>query len=183
MRLIFRSLRLLSPVLFFAGIVFAFGAVSAQAQQAPPLTAEQQQKIMSNCVSIKASLTQLHASDALLRVNRGQLYESMASKLMERFNDRLGGNSLDNRAMTTVTTNYRTQLTAFRIDYIAYEQKLSSAINIDCATKPQEFHNTLQEARTLRSTVHKDVKNLNQHIDDYRSSVGAFLVNYERLSK
>lgn len=183
MRTVFRTLRLLAPVVFFAGIVFAFGAVSAQAQQAPSLTAEQQKKIMSNCVSIKASLTQLHASDALLRVNRGQLYESMASKLMERFNDRLGSNGLDNRAMTTVTSNYRTQLTAFRTDYIAYEQKLSSAINIDCETKPLEFHVAVQEARALRNTVHEDVKKLHQYIDDYRSSVGTFLVNYERLAQ
>lgn len=76
-----------------------------------------------------------------------------------------------------------TQLNAFRSDYISYEQKLSSALSIDCTTKPTEFYNTVEDARTLRSTVHSDVIKLHQSIDDYRSSVGDFLLNYERVSQ
>src|SRR5690606_19742079 len=122
------------------------------------------------------------ASDALLRVNRGQIYESLASKLMDRFNDRLGSNSLDNKAMLTVTGSYRTQLNTFRSDYISYEQKLAAALAIDCTNRPAEFHTTVQEARKLRSTVHSDVVKLHQYIDDYRSSVGDFFLNYERVA-
>jgi len=133
-------------------------------------------------VSIKNSLSQLHASDALLRVNRGQVYESMAAKLMDTFNDRLAGNRLDNKAMTTVTSNYRSALTTFRTDYIAYEQKLSEAIRIDCSTQPNTFHAALEQARTLRTKVHDDVVRLHRIIDDYRSSVSDFLLNYERVS-
>lgn len=132
---------------------------------------------------MKATVNQLHASDALLRVNRGQIYESMASNLMDRFNDRLGSNRLDNKAMVSVTGDYRTGLNSFRTNYIKYEQKLAQALRIDCVTQPVEFYNVLQEARQLRTTVHEDVKALHELIDDYRSSVNGFMINYERLSE
>lgn len=167
----------------FMAVSAVLFAVSANAESNVVLTKEQEQRISASCVSIKSSVNQLHASDALLRVNRGQMYESMASNLMEKFNSRLGNNDLDNSAMTTVTGSYRTALNTFRSDYILYEQKLSQALAIDCVTKPTQFYNTLQDARALRSTVHTDVKRLHELIDDYRSSVGDFLLNYERISQ
>lgn len=162
------------------GVLIAFSATPAQAED---LTPEQSDRVKTNCVSIKNSLNQLHASDALLRVNRGQVYESMASKLMDTFNDRLSNNRLDNKAMTTATASYRTALTTFRTDYIAYEQKLSEAIRIDCTSQPNTFHAALEEARELRQVVHEDVLKLHRFIDDYRSSVNGFLLNYERVSE
>lgn len=179
----FRLVLLLPVSLLVIGIAIVWSAAMTQAQSPSPLTDAQRQQIIENCVPAKSTLTQLHASDALLRVNRGQLYESTASKFMDRFNDRLGSNSLDNKAMTTVTGSYRTQLTTFRSDYIEYERKLSAALAVDCTTKPVEFYSIVEEARTLRKKVHNDVNKLHQLIDDYRSSVGTFLVNYERLSK
>lgn len=175
--------RILFVAIFSLLSVGLLASVSGTTAKAEDLTPDQVQQIKSNCVSIKNSLNQLHASDALLRVNRGQVYESMASKLMDTFNNRLGINSLDNKAMTTVTTNYRSALNNFRVDYIAYEQKLSVALRIDCAVQPNSFHDTVQEARKLRETVHSDVLKLHRLIDDYRSSVGDFLLNYERLSQ
>lgn len=176
-----RTIRLFLLPLLVLGISFAWaGVVSAQSTDS--LTEERVERVRVNCTSIKSAANQLHASDGLLRVNRGQMYVSMASSLMDKFNDRLGSNNLDNKAMTTVTSNYRSAFTTFYNDYIKYEQKLSEALRIDCNTKPAEFFNTLQDARKLRATVHEDVKKLHQHIDDYRSSVNGFLINYERLS-
>ena len=159
--------------LLTAGLLLPLTGSSVNAED---LTPDQAARVKAN------SLSQLHASDALLRVNRGQVYESMATKLMDTFNDRLAGNRLDNKAMTTVTSNYRSALTTFRADYIAYEQKLSEAIKIDCTTQPNTFHAALEDARTLRTKVHDDVVRLHRIIDDYRSSVSDFLLNYERVS-
>ena len=119
-----RSIIVFVASLVTIGLLLPFVTTSAQADDLSP---SEIQLIKTNCVTIKNSLNQLHVSDTLLRVNRGQVYEAMATKLMDAFNDRLGSNRLDNRAMTTVTSRYRTELTNFRADYIAYEQKLSSA--------------------------------------------------------
>lgn len=175
-RIIFVALTSLLAI----GTLVAFASMPAKAED---LTPDQVQRVKANCVSIKNTLEQLHATDALLRVNRGQVYESVASKLMDKFNDRLGSNRLDNKAMTTVTTNYRTALATFRTDYIAYEQKLSAAIRIDCTAQPNTFHTTVQEARKLRNTVHSDVQKLHRLMNDYHTSVSDFLMNYERISQ
>lgn len=175
-----RILLIVTASLVFLGLLLSLVSTPASAED---LTPEQADRVKTNCVSIKSSLNQLHASDALLRVNRGQVYESMASKLMDTFNTRLSNNRLDNKAMTTVATNYRTALTTFRTDYIAYEQKLSEAIRIDCATQPNTFHAAIEESRELRQVVHEDILKLHRLIDDYRSSVNGFLVNFERVSE
>lgn len=162
------------------GVLLSVGSPRVHAED---LTPEQTSRVKANCVAIKNSINQLHASDALLRVNRGQVYESMASKLMDTFNARLESNRLDNKATLAVTNNYRSALAQFRTQYIAYEQKLSEAIRIDCVAQPNTFYATLQEARELRKDVHESVQKLHRSIDDYRTSVGDFLMNFERVSK
>lgn len=146
------------------------------------LSADQTARIQANCLSIKGSLNQLHASDALLRVNRGQIYESMGAKLMGNFNSRLSNNGLDNKGLVSVANEYQTALATFRTDYQAYEQQLSATIRVDCTKDPTSFHNALLDARTKRSTVHNDVVHLNQYIDDYRSAVNDFMLNFERVT-
>lgn len=176
-----RRISILAIVSILAiGVLLPFAGGAAHAEDLSP---DQAERVKANCVSIKNSLNQLHASDALLRVNRGQVYESMATKLMDAFNSRLGSNRLDNGATTTVTGNYRSALTTFRSDYIQYEQKLSAAIRIDCTEQPNTFHTTVQEARELRMKVHEDVVRLHRIIDDYRSAVSDLLLNYERVSQ
>jgi hypothetical protein len=176
-------IRIFGTSLFIAVLALTW-ASAVQAQSSPrTLTTEEENRIKANCVSLKGTVTQLHATDALLRVNRGQIYESMATNLMDRFNARLGSNSLDNKGMVSVTGSYRSALDTFRADYIAYEQKVAQALRINCEAEPAAFFNALQSARELRTKVHDDVTKLHALIDDYRSSVGDFLVNYERISE
>jgi hypothetical protein len=177
-----RIIRLLSLPLIALAVSLSWVTIATAQSNSVVLTPEEEDRIRVNCVSLKSALNQLHASDALLRVNRGQIYESMATNLMDRFNARLGSNGLDRDGMVSVTSSYRTALTKFRTDYIAYEQKLSQALRMDCADNPSSFYNTMQSARELRTTVHEDVSRLHRLIDDYRSSVGDFLVNYERIA-
>lgn len=168
--------------LFATGLVVFSVPFVAQAQQAT-LSDEQLTKIQTNCVTIKNTLSQLHASDALLRVNRGQMYESIAGRLMDNFNSRLGSNRLDARATTTVTSTYRGLLDTFRQNYKLYEQKVSEAIRVDCTKDPQRFHNLIIQARELRSVVHGDVQKLHRSIDDYRNAVNDFKLNFERENR
>lgn len=175
--------RIFSIVTAIMVSVSTLALVASSSVHAEDLTPDQAEHVKTNCVSIKSSLNQLHASDALLRVNRGQVYEAMATKLMDAFNDRLSGNQLDNKAMVTVTGNYRSELNDFRTDYILYEQKLAAALRIDCTSQPNSFYRTLEEARQLRKDVHADVTELHRLIDDYRSSVSSFLLDYERIAE
>lgn len=174
------SARLLS--IFAVMALFATVLGSTQVSAQTTLTSEQLKKISANCTSIQASLSQLKATDALLRVNRGQVYEAMATKLMDRFNSRLTNNDLDARGTTVVTDSYRAALNKFRSDYSAYEHLLVAATKVDCSSQPAEFHAAIELARDARSTVHDDVLSLHQYINDYRSAVSDFLLNYERVT-
>lgn len=156
------------------------GATQVSAQE--DLTEAQTQRIQANCQSIKATLNQLHISDALLRVNRGQFYESLAGKLMDRFNTRLGNNDINTTQFVALTNSYRATLNLFRSDYQAYEQQLSRTIAIDCTKRPAEFHAAVVSAREKRSKVHDAVLKLNQYISDYKTAVDTFAVGYDQAT-
>lgn len=149
----------------------------ASAQNDEPTDA-QIQLVKGNCLPLKSTLNQLHASDALLRVNMGQLYESIAIKLMNGFNGRVENNNLNNNSLVSVTKSYNTVLDNFRDDYQTYEEKLSTAINIDCQSQPDSFYNAISSARIYRDKVHSDVIRLNQSITGYQSTVDQFESDY-----
>jgi hypothetical protein len=142
----------------------------------------QLQRIAANCTSAKSTLNQLHASDALLRVNRGQLYELLSNRLMNNFNTRLTSNSLDAKGLLLVTTNYKSGLEAFRSSYQAYERQLSVALRIDCTKQPADFYAATEDAREKRAKVHEDVLKLHQYLDDYRAAINDFFINYQRVT-
>lgn len=139
---------------------------------------EQAKQIKASCVSTKATLSRLHSSDALMRVNAGQIYESISTKLMDGFNARVSNNSMNNAGLIFVSNDYEAQLDTFRNDYITYEGQLSKAINTDCANQPADFYNAILDARTKRGDVYGDVVKLNQYIDSYSSAVNKFEKEY-----
>lgn len=174
-----KRLLLLSVVLAVAGVISVW-APSVTAQSA--LTEEQRARVRFNCVQIKSTLNQLKVSDALLRVNRGQHYESLSGKYMDRFNIRLANNGLNAQGLLSVKTGYDTALNTFRAHYTEYERQLNTAIGIDCTKDPDGFHLAVENARTKRKIVHDDVRKLHTLIDDYRSAVDDFKLNFQRVS-
>ena len=169
-----------------AFVLFAVTALTAPLavaqSQVEQLTDEQRARIVTNCTSMKNTLNQLKASDALLRVNRGQTYESLSNRLMGSFNARLSNNSLDAKGMLSVTKSYNVTLNTFRTAYTAYERQLVATIRIDCTKYPDEFHAATQDARTKRAAVHDQVTALHQQIDSYRTVVNDFYQDYKRIS-
>lgn len=155
-----------------------FLSVSAQESQ---LTDQQIKNITSNCSTTKNYINQIHTSDALSRVNSGQIYDSILNKLMDKFNSRIANNNFENVDLTNVTKRYETALNTFRSDYITYERRLSSAIAIDCEKKPTEFYYAVISTREARIKVHDDVVLLNQLIDEYDNAVLKFEADYKSV--
>lgn len=151
-------------------------SVSAEDSQ---MTDQHIENIRTNCATAKNTLNQLHASDALLRVNMGQSYELMTTKLMDRFNSRLSSNNYDNSSLVAVTTAYNQKLDVFRLDYQAYEVQLASALKIDCLNQPVAFYDTVASAREKRNQVHTDVSRLNQYLNDYKTAMNAFEKDFQ----
>jgi len=167
-------------VLCFAlTIISGIGYLKVSALNDNEATVSQTQQIRNNCITLKNTLNQLHISDALLRVNMGQRYELMSTKLMDRFNSRVSSNNLKVDQLATASVNYRSTLDVFRLDYQSYEENMTTTIKIDCQSDPSAFYNSLLSTRNRRMQVYTDVKKLNLEIDQYRLAVSQLEKDYQ----
>lgn len=136
-------------------------------------------RIRANCVDAQSSLRQLHASDALLRVNRGQVYESMSTKLMATFNSRVALNRLDGLKLVSIAAQYETQLMNFRQNYQSYEESMSGLLKLNCINQPVAFYDSVAATRTMRKKVHDSTLLLHKTIRDYKNEFELFAKQFD----
>lgn len=156
----------------------AFG-MSAQAEDKAPMTDAHIERIRANCVDAQATLFQLHASDAGLRVNRGQIYESISTKLMAPFNIRLVLNRIDAANLVTTAAEYERQLQAFRNQYQQYDVIMNETIKMNCVKQPVAFYDNVADARKKRQLTHEATIDLQKTIKKYGDEVEALSKNFE----
>lgn len=169
-------------LLLLCGVIFSIGLFShdVSAEDEPPMTDAQIQLIRQNCVRAQSSLNQLHASDALLRVNRGQLYELISTKLMAPLNSRITLNRLGGLTLTATTLDYDRQLDTFRNDYRAYEEAMSRTLDIHCVKQPVAFYDSLKDTREKRQKVHADTVSLNTMLQTYKTNFEEFAAGFQK---
>lgn len=167
---------------FLATAVLGVGALLAAHTanaQTSPMTAAHIDRIRANCIEAQSVLQRVHVSDALLRVNRGQLYEQIATKLMAPLNGRIAFNRLDGSALVATTGDYERQLGQFRSSYQAYEESMSQAINMDCGATPVAFYDKVTEAQDRRKKVNEATVQLQKIINLYEKQFDAFSHNFK----
>ena len=152
----------------------ALGGSPAYAEPAAPLSNDQLTQIKQNCVRVKSTLRRIHANDGLVRVNQGQQYEVIATRLMAPLNSRIALNRLDGVELAKTTVEYNTQLTAFRSEYRQYEEKLSELLRTDCTDQPVEFYYLIKPVRERRKRVADVALRLNQLLSQYGSQFDVF---------
>lgn len=175
-----RFLVVLSVFSVIASSVFLVAA--ARADDDAPMTEAHISRIKNYCTEAQSTLTQLHATDALLRVNRGQIYELISTKLMAPLNSRIALNRLDGAALVTVATNYEQQLTSFRTHYQQYEEAMSRTLKINCKNQPVAFYDSVSETRDKRKIVHDDTQTLQTTIQTYKKEFEAFASKFQEKS-
>ena len=175
----------MSRFLLLAGIISVlFGGVAtvAHAQEAPtpaPMTDAHIQRIKASCLQARANLYQLHASDGLLRVNRGELYQSFSSKLMVPFNSRVALNQLDSGKLVSITSQYSKQLDGFINTYRDYERAMSQVLELDCTKQPVAFYDGVADAREKRRKVYTHSEALRKLTRDYREAFDIFARDFK----
>lgn len=147
--------------------------------QSTTMTEAHIERIKANCIDAQVSLTQLHTSDALLRVNRGRMYESIATKLIVPFNSRVTSNQLDGKSLIDIYTTYEKHLAEFRSNYQSYEQSMSETLRINCQNQPVSFYDKVNATSELRKKVHTSVGALHKAINDYKVAFDAFAKKFE----
>lgn len=166
---------LLATLLALVGGITYGASITVGAQEAEaPMDEAHVERIRANCDTAQATLRQLNASDALLRVNRGQLYESVSTKLMANLNSRIALNRLEGAALIQVASEYEQELQSFRIAYQSYQEALAPLLRIDCKQQPVAFYDTVAEVRGLRLAVRGSVTDLNADMTAYLDAFNAF---------
>jgi len=151
---------------------------SVQAQSAP-MTEAHIARIRANCIEAQSRLGQLHVSDALLRVNRGQIYESISTKLMAPLNSRISLNRLDGVSLVSIAATYEGQLAYFRQSYQQYEEAMSQTLKINCTNQPVVFYDSVADTRAKRKKVHESTLALHDTVREYKSEFEAFAKQFE----
>ena len=160
--------------------VVALAAVPSVTAQSPTeiMTDEHIQRIKANCTSATQILQRIHVNDAPQRVDRGQVYDLISSKLMARLNSRLALNKLDGSSLVSITSKYDESLTAFRASYITYDDQVTEALKIDCHKQPVAFYDAVAKARELRVEVNTHAVALVRYVQDYGKAFDTFKTQY-----
>lgn len=163
---------------FIIGIV-GLGAVAglllspvALAQQMQLQTGDNPvDRLQAQCDTIQTTLRRLHTNDSLLRVNIGQMYNSISVRLMARLNSRLALNRIDSTRFVEISGRFDQERSTFSDSYSQYETSLSALIKIDCKARPTEFYASLLTARDARLRLSTSVQALNDSVREYQVAV------------
>lgn len=165
-------------LMIVCGAFLGGGLVSRVAYAETPLSEGQIKSIRQNCVTAQTTLNRLHASDALLRVNRGQLYENISNKLMAPLNSRIALSRLEGLSLTATTLEYDRQVDIFRASYSTYEESMSRTLKINCADRPTEFYESIVTTREKRKRLHEDTEILTTLLKAYKTEFEAFAAEF-----
>lgn len=156
------------------GMMSVAAAHTAKGEEPNIITDDQIATIKMHCTDLQANLNRLHQTDILLRYNRGELYRTIADKLMVPLNQRAASNQLDGSSLVQVTAAYNTAYQTFFDAYKNYETSLSSAIAIDCNRQPTTFYDQVADARIKRVKLHAANSRLVELAVEYRSDFTEF---------
>ncbi len=154
-------------------LVFAFVFNKTTHAQTTELTPEKQTIIEQSCVSAQTVLQRIQHNDAATRVNRGQGYETLVSRLMTPLNSRATSRGYNDSAslMVDTTKRYQQGLENFKDHYKAYDDAISASLKVKCKQEPAKFYGYIEEARRQRQNLASDVGNLSGLIGEYRENV------------
>jgi len=161
-------------LVFIAIVAVAGVATTVVRAQSAPMTEAHIERIRSHCVEAQSSLRQVHASDALLRVNRGQLYESISTKLMAPLDSRIAASKQDGGKLAETAATYERQLAEFRANYQTYEEAMSKTLQINCTNQPVAFYDSVADTRNKRGIVYDNSQSLQRTIQAYSKQFDDF---------
>lgn len=161
------------------GIVALTTSVSALKSESSEMTEAHVARIRSNCVDAQTVLFRLHASDAGMRVNQGQLYESISNKLMTPLNSRIVMDRLGGASLVSTTAEYERQLQEFRLQYKSYEEAMSATLGMDCVNQPVSFYDSVIDTRRKRQLTHDSTMALKKSIQKYSDEFELFVKDFQ----
>lgn len=161
-------------ILSIASLVGSTIFMVKSAHGADIITDGQIQAIKSQCQELQSTLSRLQQSDILLRTDRGELYRTIANKLMVPLNQRIATNQLDGSQLVAITADYNKTYTKFYDSYSTYAQALTDTTNINCSNQPTQFYDAITKAYDKRAELHAVNQKLVTLATNYRKEFVSF---------
>ena len=124
-----------------------------------------------NCSSVRVAIKNIHTNDALTRVNVGQRYNSISTKLVARLNGRLAVNKLDSSKLVNITNDFESARLKFNSNYNDYDTTMTELDHANCSEDVAGYYQKLVAAREARNRLSENVKTLNDLLIKYRAEV------------
>ncbi len=160
-----------ASVLLMGAPVLAAEIKPISAKKATPV---QEQKIIRECKNIQGQLGRLHSNDALTRVNLGQNYEVISSKLMANLNTRIVSNKLNGSELVALSAEFSENMEYFRENYQIYERELTKLSQMDCSENANKFYDQLEIVRYQRGELNFNTTKLYEIAEEYQKALGRF---------
>jgi hypothetical protein len=109
-----------------------------------------------------------------MRVNLGQNYETISTRLMANLNVRISTNKLNGAKLVEKSAEFNENIGYFRDNYQIYEKELVKLTEIDCTKKPRDFYIQLERVRYYRSELNFNTTKLAEIGKEYKSSLSEF---------
>jgi hypothetical protein len=159
-------------------ITLSFFTAQVNAQNQPSEikqpTEAQLTKIQTECSSIKSHLKKLRSNDALMRVNLGQNYETISSRLMAKLNARIATNKLNGSKLVEKSAEFNENMGYFRENYQTYEKELVKLVDMDCQKTPKDFYIQLERVRYYRKELNFNTTKLSEIAKEYEDALIIF---------
>lgn len=126
------------------------------------------------CGTVKTKLSKIHENDGLTRVNAGQIFDSVANRLMARLNSKIAEQRLNGGELFALASEFEQHLVRFREAYRVYEISMTELLKTDCDAYPQNFYYLLDAVRLERQAVQDEVTALYSVAKQYKEEVGRF---------
>lgn len=128
-------------------------------------------KIRSNCAAVRLVVRRIHTNDMLVRVNVGQSYNVISSKLMARFNSRAVLSQVDSTELVRLANDFEKMRKTFNSNFNTYESALTKLMRINCEEDSARFYDKLVEAREARAELRGNTQTMNELIVQYKKQV------------
>lgn len=145
--------------------------VQPAAAETMPGAAPVLDRLQAQCDTVRSHLSRLHSSDALLRVNVGQVYNNISSRLMARLNGRLALNKIDSTELVRLASAFERERVSFSGRYSEYEAELAQLLKIDCRTQVTDFQSRLGLVRDARHKLAATTRQLKETAMAYGAEV------------
>jgi hypothetical protein len=126
--------------------------------------------ISQNCSSLHTLLDQLQRRDLVARTNRGRAYEAQITQI-DAFSQRLRNNNILSQPLDGPANNFKNAVDTFRTAYVQYDDHMTTLLQIDCRSKPEDFAAMLDQVRGLRDNVGAQVSRGEDSLATYRQAL------------